>query len=256
MRTKSTGNSDNQKVFRIGGKEYTAEKRKENVTVIGEVCAAKNQPKRTPKAGVLFGTIPITEKNACSFWWKDTGYGFITDDGYVRVMQRKIWPIILGIVIVVAILCLIYFLLTRQNVPKNAIDYIGDKTGIVNTNSEVKGEITGYTSFESVRDQTWKSGDETQPILLKNLKGNPVDLCPSVYLDFNKDGKFADDECIWELGDDGKGRIAPGHEIDTVAPDRKLEKGSYDAQVVYLAYMHGTDTPANGMNFAFKVTVE
>lgn len=247
---------NDQKEFRINGQKYTAEKRKAGITVTGEVCASKTQPRRTPKAGTLFGTIETTEKNACSFWWKDTGYGFPQGGGYVRVMKRRVWPAIVLLVAAIAAICLIYYLFTRQNAPKNAIDYIGDKTGIVNTNSEVKGEIAGYTSFESVQDQVWDSADETQPLLLKDLEGNPVDICPRVYLDLDKDGRFTDDECIWKLGNDGQGRIAPGHEVDTISPDRKLAKGSYDAQVVYLAYMQGTDTPANGMNFSFKVTVK
>ncbi|MGN8739530.1 hypothetical protein [Bilifractor sp. HCP3S3_D3] len=256
MREKNTNRSENQKSFRINGSEYIAEKRNAGIIVVGEICAAKRQPKRTEKTDILFEKIPVTEKNASGFWWKDTGYGIKTEHGYIRVMQRKIWPLIIGIVVVVAILCLICFLLTRQNPAQNTIDYIGDKTGIVNTNSEVKGEITGYTSFESVQDQTWSSASKKQPILLKNLKNNPVDLCPSVYLDLNKDGKFAEDECVWTAGNGSENRIAPGSELKEITLDHTPEKGSYDAQVIYHAYMHGTDTPANGMNFAFKVTVD
>lgn len=248
--------SKDEKVFRINKKNYTANKRRNDDVIIGDICAAKRQPKKTTKIDFAFDDIPVTEKNGCGFWWKDTGYDLVIDDGHIRVMKRKVWPIIIFFLSAFFLFFLIYFLLTGQNMPRNAIDYIGDQTGIIESNGDVNGKIAGYTSFESVPDQEWDSSSDTQPILLKNMVNNPVDLCPSVYVDMDKDGAYEDDEMVWTSGDNEQRRIAPGNEIDTIKPDRKLEKGNYNAQVVYAAYMHGTDTPANGMNFAFKVTVK
>lgn len=252
------------KIIKIGKREYKTVKLPDGAVVAGELQKKRKQKSKPPKAGVLDG-MEVTEKNASGLFWKNTGYGIpLNDERYIRVMKKR-WLAIIGIILLAAALfTFIFWLITGQNPVRNAVDYVGDQTGVVETNKDVKGTVEGYTSFESTPDQTWAVGELEQKMTIRNLAGNAVDVCPHVYVDTNKDGKFSDDECVYnvpEYDDNGNvtndtTRIAPGHEIDTITLTHALEKGDYDAQIVYTTYFTGTDNAANGMNFTFHVSVE
>lgn len=193
------------------------------------------------------------------FWWKPVG-AVESEDGasYVRVMKRRKLAILAVVFLALAIIELIVWLTTSQNAVKNAVDYIGSTTGLVNTNSDVKAQIEEYTSFESIPETIdWKAGTLEQPITLKNLDGNTVELAPQIYVDLDSDGSFSDDECVYNA--DMSRRIQAGNSVSSITLDHEVPAGTYDAEVVYRAFDRaddGTETAVNGMNFSFTLEVQ
>ena len=172
-----------------------------------------------------------------------------------KLTKRVVLTIIAIILLAFAAFELIFWLITGQNAVKNTIDYVGDKTGMAEPNKETEAVVDGYTSFESVPETvTWTANTTDEPLTLKNMTDNTVDLAPKVYVDVNGDGTFTDDECLYNA--DGAKRIAPGNSIDTITLSKPLAAGNYIAQVSYSAYATGTNSEANGMIFNFNVVVQ
>lgn len=187
--------------------------------------------------------------------WKQVGAISDGQGSYVCVMKRRVMPIIGIILIALAALELIIWLVTGQNALNNMVNYVGDSTGVSQPNQDVQGTVSSYTSFESVPDTvTWQADTTQENLTLRNLDGNPVDLAPQIYVDLNNDGSFSDDECLYNA--DESSRLSPGTQITTIDLTRTIPQGTYNAEVVYRAFLQGTDQSANGMNFNFALTVQ
>lgn len=225
---------------------------KELGTCIGDAKTG-NHRKSHEMVGQLSGVYYEKTGSFSKWWWKPVGA--VADSGqYVRVMKRRILPILLIILLAACVLNLIGILMTGQDTAKNTVNYIGEKAHVTEPNKDVKGVIDEYSSFESVPENiTWTANSAEQNILLKNLDGNTVDLAPQIYVDLNRDGSFADDECVFN-SDCGK-RLQPGKSADSITLEKDVPAGTYKAEVVYRAF-DGPDTPVNGMNFDFTVNVK
>lgn len=221
-------------------------------------CVGEVKPGKPRKGHKTIGTLSkVKYEKYGSFshvWWKPVG-AVTSNDQYIRVMKRRILPIIALILILLGILELIFWLIAGQNATKNIVDYIGDRTGITETNKDVKGKIDDYTSFESIPTSvSWSANSTDQNITLKNLEGNSVELAPQIYVDLNDNNKFSKNECLYNA--DATKRIKPGKSIHTVTLNTTIPAGTHKAKVVYRAFIHnddGSDSVANGMSFDFTV---
>lgn len=186
--------------------------------------------------------------------WKRIGTVTGDEGEKVLAMRRRKLTILGLLLLAIAVIQLLVWMMFGQNAIKNTIDYVGSATGLIQTNEDVEAEISGYTSFESIPESvSWTAGASEQPIVLKNLEGNDVDLAPRIYVDLDGDGELSDDECVYN--EDCSKRIAPGNQLDSVELDKEVPAGTYYAEVRYSAYMEGTDAEANGMTFGFTLTV-
>lgn len=107
------------------------------------------------------------------------------------------------------------------------------------------------------------SGSETVVATVSVPQMQPVDLAPHVFVDVNGDGRFTEDECLFNpVVKDAKGNVtsygaflAPGDAIDEITLSKPLKAGTYQGQVQYTAVHHGTTTQANGMSMPFTAVV-
>ena len=68
------------------------------------------------------------------------------------------WQLALGVCGVGLAAVGVAFVLTGQNYLVNAVDYVGDSTGLRKSNADAHAVIEEYTSFQSVPDVFWESG--------------------------------------------------------------------------------------------------
>lgn len=162
---------------------------------------------------------------------------------------------------VVGLLCcgfVAVWIITGQNYVVNAVDYVADKTGLYKPNANTKISVNEYTTFQSVPNVLWKAGETKVGLMLNNPKGNPVDMAPVVSVDCDDNGRFDDDEIVynknWNL--DKAKVLAPGSHVDQIELSREIPKGEHAAQVAFVAYHKQTSQRVNGMTMDFKVKVE
>ena len=234
---------------------------------VGEVKPGKYRRRKVP-AGKTPKGIRYEKLNGFShFWWKPVGAIVIDEPAaagkevgkrYIRVMKRRKLAILALILIILTIAELAVWFITGQNAIKNTANYIGSQTNLTQPNKDVKGTVDETTAFESMPETvTWNAGSTEQSITLKNIEGNSVELAPQIFVDFNNDGKFADNECVFNS--DAKQRIQAGKEVNSVKINKQIPAGTYKAEVIYKAFVHsknGEDTPVNGMNFNFNLVVQ
>lgn len=160
--------------------------------------------------------------------------------GYVlAVTKKKSFFGLLGIIILAVLIALLSIL--SGVFPKDLPLYYADQAGITDNNKDAKAVISGYASYQSVPDQTWKADSNVQSITLampetvtktiekngkkKTVSGkNPVMASPHIYVDFNRDGKYQEKECIYNpMNKDKNGNvidygkfITPGHEVQKI----------------------------------------
>lgn len=144
--------------------------------------------------------------------------------------------------------------------------YFADTMGITHNNEDTSAQVEQYTTFQSVSksDAHWKAGQTTQQIVLANPEGNPVDMAPHIYVDFDANGDFSDDECVYNpITKNSAGNvesyglfIRPGQQIDSVELTRDISAGTYAARVTYTAVTTDSHELANPMSFDFTLEVE
>lgn len=144
--------------------------------------------------------------------------------------------------------------------------YFADTMGITSNNEDTSAQVEQYTTFQSVSksDAHWKAGQTTQQIVLANPEGNPVDMAPHIYVDFDGNGDFSDDECVYNpITKNSTGTvesyglfIRPGQQIDTIELTRDVPVGTYAARVTYTAVTTDSHELANPMSFDFTLEVK
>ncbi len=107
------------------------------------------------------------------------------------------------------------------------------------TDSQQRGgtKIPGYSSAEM------NAGDKSLVIRIGNPKDNKVGFFASLVL--------SDGTVLYESG-----LLKPGQGLDEVPLNQTLEKGTYDAKVVYqCVLLDGENTPLNAAESGFKLYV-
>lgn len=167
------------------------------------------------------------------------------------------WQLALGVCGIGLVAVGVAFVLTGQNYLVNAVDYVGDRTSLRKSNADAHAVIEEYTSFQSVPDVFWESGASRVGLLLANPQGNPVDMVPMVYVDCDDDGKFSDNEIVWNAKhiDKNPQSLAPGTHLDEIDLEREVPTGEHRGQVVFSAFHIKTQQQANGMTMDFRVKV-
>ena len=92
---------------------------------------------------------------------------------------------------------------------------------------------------------------------------NPVDAAPHIYVDFNDDGEFSADECVYNpMAYDADGNVTDygkflraGTEVNTITLTQAIPAGDYNAELVWTGVLSSDHTPANPMSFNFKISV-
>lgn len=204
--------------------------------------------------------------------------------GYILVTGFNPVPVLIPLaaaaVIGLAVIIIPHLHLPAKNTEeKPGIEYNeADQEKTNNPNREQHAIIGSYSSYESVADQTWKAGETHQKIQLSlpktvTIQGkdgenvsytNPIEAAPHVYIDFNKDGSYTDDECVYnpiERDDEGNitklgSVVKPGNSITEIELTKPLDAGEYDAEVLWTGITTDTQQLANPMSFLFHITVE
>lgn len=209
-------------------------------------------------------------------FYKRIGWVKREDTGrYVAVYRLRVLPII---VIAVLAACAVYGIAgavtyrAHSAGTAEAPTYISSETSTP-AKTETKGAAVAYAAYESVPDQTWKTGALEQNIRIAlpgtvigengTSEANPVDAAPHIYVDLNGDGVFDRDECVYNAptyDDDGNVQayglfLHAGTEVNEITLTRPLDAGEYDAELVWTGIMQSDHTPANPMTFQFKITV-
>lgn len=195
---------------------------------------------------------------------------------YVQVVKVR-GAAVLACIVAVLVVVLIAFSLATGVAPQDAPAYFADATGITHNNADAHATIE-YATYESTPDQTWKAGETHQDMVLrlpaeatsKDENGNdvtndnPVIAAPHVYVDINGDGRFSDDELVFnpiDRNQDGTVKsygefLEPGQQIDGVDLTQTLQAGTYDAETLWTPLSKGDNSEANPMTFKWRLTVE
>lgn len=192
------------------------------------------------------------------------------DGGYVIVAKTRKWLIVLLGSLALLSLGLCFWKSTGMT-PKDVFDYTTNQGQTKNKNNK---PVLEYSSYGSVAENVvWKANQRQQKITLflpkytyvKSYKAeNNIDAAAHIYVDLNKDGKFANSECVYNpVERDKQGNITnlkhmlkPGYQINSVMIDRDIPKGNYKAQVLWTGVTRKTHELANPARFGFNLTVK
>lgn len=192
----------------------------------------------------------------------------VGDDGDVRYASfMRIRKGVIALLILAALIAAFLIASLAYRVPPQDMAIIlADSVGITNNNKDTKANIEGTTSFQSPlsSDTHWKANSTSQHFVMANPTGNTVALAPHIYVDFNTDGNFSEDECVYNaIQYDSAGKsvsygvfIDVGRQIEDIEITRTIDAGSYRAKVVYTAVDKETRTLCNGNEFVFDLSVE
>lgn len=223
---------------------------------------------------------PYTSKNP--IFAKKVGWVHVTSDneeksGYVKVNKTSAIPIIILILVLLGVLLLVYSALNGV-APKDAPAYFANQTGIVQQPQSTPETTITYATYQSTSDQTWTANSTEQDISLvlpanttytdKNgqtkSEKNPIVAAPSIWVDFNGNGKFDNDECVFNPPTYDKNGVVTnpgnlleaGKELDHVTLTRTIPAGTYKAETVWTPQMAEGGTNANPMAFNWNLTVK
>ena len=260
---------ENTGTIKLQGEEVGVRSLEDDDFVLAETTRSGRGPLRgrleegleTPEGNL----VPLWPKDFRSkvFWSKKKAILVEGGDSVVTVCRRRLLPFVLLFLALLTATCLAATALTGQNPVVNGLDYMKDATGIEKSNPDPKAEIKSYTKFVSTPDTVWTAGERDVPIKIQNPEGNPVDIMPSIYVDFNGDGELTEGECVFNLPSsdaDGNpvysGLISPGSGIDKVSLSKDIPAGKYKAAVFYTAVRVDSHQKANGMTMWFNLEVK
>lgn len=152
-----------------------------------------------------------------------------------------------------------------------------DQAGITHNNAGAALSKTSYAAYASVGDATFKRDTTKQALVLTHPKtvdferggkriteDNPVYAAPWIFVDLNHDGKFGDDECVYNAPTkDEEGHITnvgkllkPGNQIQEIDLTKTIPVGDYEACLIWQGLTIETHELATPMSFDFKLHVE
>lgn len=202
--------------------------------------------------------------------------GSLPQEGFLKVVAVRKAAVIALVVAILAALLLLVSLLTGVE-PQWVPTYLADQTGISSDDSKPTATVS-YATYESTPDTTWKAGTTEQDVTLRlpatvtyadsdgnqQTTDNPVVAAPSIWVDFNGDGDFSKDECVFNppaydkdgnVTDPGQ-LLEPGKEISHVTLTRTIPAGTYKAMTLWTPRMADGGAPANPMTFQWNLTVQ
>lgn len=183
---------------------------------------------------------------------------------YARVLHIRCWLLLLPLLLAALLLCLSLSLCS----PSGSPDFLSGMTGTAGATSKPVVSVD-YAAYDATVDSIWKADTLTQdfrlslPSTCKYAKGkeggNPIISSPSVMVDLNHDGKYSDNECVYNAPDKtGYGAfIRPGCEVNRIKLTQSVPAGTYSARTVWRSVLASDGkTPASSTSFDFNLTVE
>lgn len=183
---------------------------------------------------------------------------------YARVLHIRRWLLLLPLLLAALLLCLSLSLCS----PSGSPDFLSGMTGTAGATSKPVVSVD-YAAYDATVDSIWKADTLTQdfrlslPSTCKYAKGkeggNPIISSPSVMVDLNHDGKYSDNECVYNAPDKtGYGAfIRPGCEVNRIKLTQSVPAGTYSARTVWRSVLASDGkTPASSTSFDFNLTVE
>lgn len=183
----------------------------------------------------------------------------------VRVLHLRKWLLLLPLLLAATLLCLT---LTLCGSGSSSPDFLAGMTGTAGATSKPVVSVD-YAAYDATVDSVWKADTLTQdfrlslPATCKYSRGkeggNPIISSPSIMVDFNRDSKYSDNECVYNpAGKDGFGAfLRPGCEVNRIRLTQSVPAGTYSARTVWNSVLaRDGKTPAGSTSFDFNLTVE
>lgn len=253
------------------------------VTIRGEeyACASGTYwvPPRDERSGRITTRGKTLDHAPSRTFYQRIGWVRREDTGrYTAVYRLRIAPIIVLTALAVCVCVGAAFALSGHSAGSDAHGsaaapgYIDSETTTAHP-TKVTGAAVSYAAYESVPDQQWKANALEQTIRLAlpgsvieadgSSADNPVDAAPHIYVDFNDDGEFSADECVYNpMAYDADGNVTDygkflraGTEVNTITLTQAIPAGDYNAELVWTGVLSSDHTPANPMSFNFKISV-